>query len=43
MPSAMLYKLGMLVANQDNVAALNLANQLLAKYPGNMLATIWAH
>ncbi len=36
-PSAMLYKLGMLVANHDNVAALNLANQLLAKYPGNLL------
>ena len=36
-PSAMLFKLGLLVANQDNDAALNLANQLLAKYPDNML------
>ena len=35
-PSAMLFKLGLLLFGHDNGAALELANQLLTKYPGNL-------
>jgi putative PEP-CTERM system TPR-repeat lipoprotein len=35
-PDAMLFKVGLLLATNDNQAALDLANQLLAKFPGNL-------
>jgi cellulose synthase operon protein C len=37
-PEAMLFKVGMFLASNDNTAALDLANQLLAKYPNNLQA-----
>jgi cellulose synthase operon protein C len=35
-PDPMLFKVGMLLSASQNGAALDLANQLLAKYPGNL-------
>src|SRR6266702_1490208 len=35
-PEAMVFKVGLLLTANDNQAALNLSNQLLAKFPGNL-------
>jgi putative PEP-CTERM system TPR-repeat lipoprotein len=35
-PEAMLFKTGLLLSANDNLEALNLSNQLLAKFPGNL-------